>query len=222
MMKICSTMDEEYQTIFSEKRVASMLLFFYDVHRAKESDLTHIVSNYDQSVAVAKKLLDAGLIKTWTDHESYVTKWYELTDLGYEVSKFIKSATDCTKRTLKDNNLKSSSEKQDVISNKSIGHSVQSPTLIKILVTVQNSPGITISELTKVFDEEDLYKTIHDAENEKYIFECDMDRSDVKSGYYLTAKGVDLIGSRTFSKNVGDVIEMDCNASSSEENMAKK
>jgi len=99
------------------------------------------------------------------------TTFYKLTDKGLEVSKALNVAEELL------------SEKRDLKSSESIAYSVQSPTLIKVLVAVQNNPGITMGELTDVFGKEDFINTIHNAESEKHVIVCDMGRSDGKSGY---------------------------------------
>ena len=204
--------EKENKTILSERYVSFILISLLKNGEVNLDKFKSTITVLGTLTKIMNSLENEGLVQKRILLRPHKTTFYKLTEKGLEVSKALNFAEELL------------SEKRDLKSSESINHSVsnsiQSPTLIKILVAVQNSPGITISELTKVFDEEDLYKTIHDAENEKYIFECDMD-TDVKSGYYLTAKGVDLIGTRAFSKNM-DVIEMDCNASSSEENMARR
>ncbi|MCL2143804.1 MAG: hypothetical protein FWH44_06085, partial [Methanomassiliicoccaceae archaeon] len=56
-----------FESIFSKKNVASMLLFISARERVKERHLTEIVSNYYQSVDVAGTLVRAGLVRTWTE-----------------------------------------------------------------------------------------------------------------------------------------------------------
>lgn len=207
--------EKENKTILSERYVSFILISLLKNGEINLDKFKSTITVLGTLTKIMNSLENEGLVQKRVLLRPHKTTFYKLTDKGLEVSKALNVAEELL------------SEKKDFTSSKSINHSVsdsiiQSPTLIKILVAVQNNPGITMGELTKVFGKGDLRNTIHDAENEKYIFECDMGRSDGKSGYYLTAKGVDLIGSRTFSKNVGDVIEMDCNASSSEENMARR
>ena len=225
-------MDSEFTIsgALSERYSTDVLRYLYSRKcEIKYSDLKFIVNNFPTLEKLLLVLENSNLVLTRKTLKPYKTNYVRLTDLGASVAEQLQKAETIILRERiadSDKNQEISSEKRDLTSSESVNHSVsnsiiQSPTLIKILVAVQNSPGITMEELTDMFDTRDLCNTIHDAEKEKYIFECDMDRSDVKSGYYLTAKGVDLIGTRAFSKNM-DVIEMDCNASSSEENMARR
>ena len=222
-------MNDQSLTILSEKNVVGILVYLHGGPK-KENDLTKVVSNYYSISIVLEKLRNAGLIRSWTDDTRYHARWHELTDTGKSVVKKLLDVQDILSEKKISNsntnmNREISSEKLDIINSESIvpsvSNSVQSPTLIKILVAIQNSPGITIGELTNVFDKGDLRNTIHDAENKKYIFECDIGRSDGKSGYHITAKGVNLIGSRAFAKNIEDVVEMDCNASVKENTIGR-
>ena len=226
-------MDGEFtiSSALSERYSTDVLRYLYSRKcEIKYSDLKFIVNNFPTLEKLLLVLENSNLVITRKTLKPYKTNYVQLTSLGISVAEQLQKAETIMSGEMiidsdPDTDYDLSSEKRDITCSESINHSVsnsiQSPTPIKVLVAVQNSPGITTEELTKVFGEKDLCNIINDAENEKYIFKCDMGRSDGKSGYYLTAKGVNLIGSRAFSKNM-DVVEMDCNASSSEENMARR
>jgi hypothetical protein len=63
-----------------------MLLFINAHKKVKERQLTEIVSNYYQSVDVAGTLVNAGLVRTWSEKIGNATQWYEITDLGADVA----------------------------------------------------------------------------------------------------------------------------------------
>ena len=90
--------DNDFESIFSEKNVASMLLFIYAHKKVKESQLTSIVSNYYSSVKVVGILVDIGLVKSWSEKLGHTTQWYEITDVGAEVARLLKEANDLVKR----------------------------------------------------------------------------------------------------------------------------
>jgi len=226
-------MDGEFtiSSALSERYSTDVLRYLYSRKcEIKYSDLKFIVNNFPTLEKLLLVLENSNLVITRKTLKPYKTNYVQLTSLGISVAEQLQKAETIMSGEMiidsdPDTDYDLSSEKRDITSSESISHSVstsvQSPTFIKILVAVQNSPGITIGELTDIFGKGDLRNTIHDAENEKYIFECDMGRPDGKSGYHITAKGVDLIGSRAFAKNIEDVVEMDCDAPSKPENMAR-
>jgi hypothetical protein len=89
--------DSDFRSIFSEKNVVSMLLFIYANDKVKESQLTDIVSNYYISVKVANILVNAGLVKSWSEKIGHTTRWYETTELGGKIAKLLKEANDLIK-----------------------------------------------------------------------------------------------------------------------------
>jgi hypothetical protein len=208
-----------------DRHKISMLIYLLKEGKSKKSQIYDNMPRNSNCPAKLNELESMGLV-SYDKHALNNVTFVELTETGKVIAKNLLNVQDILSGEIiidSDPDMDNlSSEKRDLTSSESISHSVstsvQSPTFIKILVAVQNNPGITMGELTDVFGKGDLRNTIHDAENEKYIFECDMGRSDGKSGYHITVKGVDLIGSRAFAKNVGDVVEMDCNASSKQEN----
>lgn len=213
------------------RNVFSVLAYLYKVGRCKKTDFYNNVSRTNTMASKLDYLELNGLIKLDYRRFENNTTYVELTPVGKSVAKKLLDVQDILSGEMiidsdPDDKHDVFSEKQDITSSESISYpvstSVQSPTLIKILVVVQNNPGITADELTKRFGKENLCKTIQDAEKEAYIFESDMGRSDVKSGYHITAKGIDLVGCRVFVKKGEDVMPMDCGAPSSEENMAKR
>ncbi len=86
-------MIEQKSSILSEKNVAGVLLFLLDGCK-KENDFTKIISNYYSINATLTKLCDAGLVSMTVEKSRYTIRWYELTQLGYQVAQDLKKATD--------------------------------------------------------------------------------------------------------------------------------
>jgi hypothetical protein len=84
--------DDGFECIFSKKNVAGMLLFINAHKKVKERQLTEVVSNYYQSVDVAGTLVNAGLVRTWSEKIGHTTQWYEITDLGADVASCLTEA----------------------------------------------------------------------------------------------------------------------------------
>jgi hypothetical protein len=90
--------DGDFQSIFSEKNVVSMLLFIYANKKVKESQLTEIVPNYYTSVKVVNILADAGLVRSWSEKVGYTIRWYEITDLGTQAAGHLYEANNLVKQ----------------------------------------------------------------------------------------------------------------------------
>lgn len=87
-------MESQFQSIYSQKNVVSMLLFIEYHGRVKESRLTEIVSNYYSSIQVATILLDNGLVKKAIDDRGHTTTWWEITDKGRAAAELLREAED--------------------------------------------------------------------------------------------------------------------------------
>ena len=68
-----------------------MLLFISDQRRVKESLLTQIVRNYDQSVKVANLLLDCGFVTNAVEISGHTTTWWSITDSGEKAAELLRA-----------------------------------------------------------------------------------------------------------------------------------
>ena len=71
-----------------------LILALHENGKMQGGQLRDIIKNYDTAVKTARKLESVGLIKVHIEVGKRTIHWYELTEKGQNVAKFLKQAQD--------------------------------------------------------------------------------------------------------------------------------